>query len=361
MMTPIQSVINNSIKIINKVEQKILVYMMANLFTLERKNYQSMARSCEQEYRAIYVSRDLANPCIDYLENKLIEKVQTYSTHSNPGKLIIDFTMILKPYSYKMDGTTYDRDGCLNYTMKGFSIGVVSWTNGCITIPCGYQSWFREKDVGDLYRKKTEIVQDLISYYQSKIPFDEILLDGAFASKQMLEYYLNNNLKFTVRIPKNRKITTTDGECAQLQKHSSLYLKRNQKFKSVRANIQGMDLFFTAHKRKGNRGKKEVVFIVSNVDRAAKKAVDTLKIRDKIEKCFRSSKQYLGLKDCQSTSSEKQKMHILSTMYLYACLQILRHVKKKKNIEEIVHIFRRQKLSPIALKYALEIETIIRC
>jgi hypothetical protein len=140
-----------------------------------------------------------------------------------------------------------------------------------------------------------------------------------------------------------------------------LQLKRNQKFKTVKASMKGMSLFFTARKRKGKNNTKETVFIVSR-HRAAtpKNTVRTYARRNNIEKFFRTSKQYLGLRDCQSTSLEKQRMHIFSVMLSYATLEILKVAKKKKNPEAIIAVLRRQKTPHLFHEYNFLVETIMR-
>jgi Transposase DDE domain len=358
MTTLGQSVIKKSEKIIAHISSKTSIYIFSLLLTTERKNYTSMARSCHKTYGEIYVKNDVVPDYIDYNEKMLISIVHKLSSKEVPGKLIIDFTMIVKAYSSQIQNTTYDRDGCLKYVMKGLSIGVAAWTNGTVTIPLTFKNWFRKKDAPETYKKKAIIAQEIITELRTIIPFDELLLDGDFASFEMLKFYTSNGFKFTVRIPRNRKITTDDGEESQLQFHSSLQLKKNEKYKTVQASIKGLSLFFTAHKRNGNNNKKEVVFIVSNVNRVPRTCVESYSIRSNVEKFFRTAKQSLGLTDCQSTDAGKQRMHITAVMNAYARLQLVKFYKGKQCVEEIIHILRRQKSTPGFNEYVDLIKTI---
>jgi Transposase DDE domain len=91
-----------------------------------------------------------------------------------------------------------------------------------------------------------------------------------------------------------------------------------------------------------NKNTKEVVFIVSSIKRTAKEHVIEYGKRWAVEKFFRTSKQHLGLIDCQSTSNKKQRLHIFSALISYAILETTRIDKKKKSIEDVLHLIRHQ-------------------
>ena len=66
MTTLGQSVIKNSKKIILIISKKTSTYIFSLLCTIERKNYTSMARTCNKSYDEIYIKNDIAKDCIDY-------------------------------------------------------------------------------------------------------------------------------------------------------------------------------------------------------------------------------------------------------------------------------------------------------
>src|SRR5687768_13883006 len=96
---------------------------------------------------------------------------------------------------------------------KGFSAGFIAWTNGKIIIPFDYSLWMRKKDIKDenrVYKTKTELTKELVlAAKKSGIPFNEIRVDGAFATEEMFDFVKANNLGITARIPSNRVIVTT--------------------------------------------------------------------------------------------------------------------------------------------------------
>jgi len=106
---------------------------------------------------------------------------------------------------------------------------------------------------------------------------------------------------------------------------------------------KGFLLHFTAQKRNGNSGTKEVVFIVSDLYRPAKEHVKAYEKRWPGEKFHRTGKQSLGLSHCQSTNDAKQKFHFHLVMVSYTVLQLMQIDQQKQSVEEVLHPIRRQK------------------
>jgi hypothetical protein len=175
-------------------------------------------------------------------------------------------------------------------------------------------------------------------------------LDGAFATVDMFNFLIAEKIHFTMRIATNRVVISADGEYS-LTNHPKLKMERNQKFKTVRASYKGILLYFTAHKRKGKKGTKEVVFIVSDLLRDPKKHVQAYNNRWPCEKNMRTSKQYIGLSHCQSTNYDKQRFHIFAVMVTYTVLQLIKFDQKKKSVEDILNSIRSQKTTAILFKY----------
>ncbi|MBD3231451.1 transposase [Candidatus Dependentiae bacterium] len=106
-----------------------------------------------------------------------------------------------------------------------------------------------------------------------------------------------------------------------------------------------MECFFTAHKRYSNSGKSSnIVYIISSLNIPAKEQAKTYNIRWNIEKMFRTTKQSLGLVDCQCLEIEKQRTHILSVFFAFAKLEEQKIFKRKKSIEQVLMDLRIQKI-----------------
>jgi hypothetical protein len=295
MTTAVQSVIKNISQVTSKISKKVSMYVALIILTPERKNYASMAQSNKIAYEKVYIRNKAVGDYIDESSRFLLSLVKSRATDENQGYLIVDFTLLQKPYAEHIPSVTYDYDGTTKRTQKGMSVGFIFWSDGIITIPLNFQFWLRKKDAGELYRKKTDIVKELIIWTkENKVPFSEIKLDGAFASEDMLLFLTMENIGFTIRIPSNR-IVTTKNCTAQLSQLPDLKLIRNQKYKTVFGVYKKIGCYFTAHKRKGKKGTHEVVFIVSSFDRIPEEQVKSYDKRWPAEKYFRTDKQHLGL------------------------------------------------------------------
>lgn len=359
MTTYIQRVIKKNSKVTIKVPKKISKHVTMMIGTNGKKNHASMARLNNVSYRDLHIKKNEVNDCIKESEKFLIETVKNLATEENKGFLIADFTFLQKLFAQNIPSITYDYSGTEKRVSKGLSTGFLFWSNGEITVPLNFNFWRRYKDVGELYAKKTDLVKSLILYAKiNEIPFQEILLDGAFPSKDMLHFLDNEQVKYTIRIPKNRKITSKEGSY-KLSEHPALTLQKNQKYKTVQGEYKGIHAYFTVHKRTGKNNTKETVYIISNVNRPSAQHVAVFAQRWGAEKCFRSMKQYLGLADCQSTDADKQKLHIFMVMISYTVLQLLKSDKKKYSVEAILHLIRFQKKHHFLFDYTHLEQTIM--
>ncbi len=294
-----------------------------------------MARSNNVIYNRVYVTADEAEKLIEETKSSLIKLIHQTANHEK-GTLVIDFTLIKKVYAHQIDRVTYDYDGNTKRSCKGLSTGFAVWTNEKVTIPCDFLFWQRKKDFGELYKKKSELVKELVIALRPLIPFSEVRLDGAFASHHMIDFFEEQKLNYTIRIPRNRVVRDKKG-LYQLKNHPVFKFKRNQKYKTIRAYYKDIQCYFTAQKCRGRKGTNEIIFIVSNIWRTAKNHVKYYNRRWCVEKFIRTAKQHLGLGDCQSTSEKKQQAHIYLVMYAYAILEVNRNYKRKKFVESVLH------------------------
>lgn len=353
MATSIQSVLKNLSEVIHQVPSKISLHIALMLMSSERKNYASMARANNISYNRVYIRTDdeaeeLVAVCTEFLQS-LIKYI---AAEKDAGYLIIDFTVLLKRFAECIPDVTYDYDGVTKRVEKGLSLALMVWSNGDVTIPFNIDFWLKKKDAGELYRKKTEIAQQLILLaIEHGIPVKEVRLDGAFASVDMMQFLLDRGIDFTMRMHSNRVVKSAQGE-HKLSEQPKLKMKRNEKFKTIRASYKKIkNLYFTGHKRKCKNDESEVVYIVSSVKRKPKAHVEAYSQRWPVEKKIRTGKQHLGATHCQSTSKAKQKFHIFSVMVSYAILQLAKIDKRKNSVEEILHLIRRQKQYDVISRY----------
>ena len=319
-------------------------YIAALLISSGKKNCASMSYELEVPYNSIYEFLDPKNFQEASLKQYLIAMVHVYSTEQNKGIFIVDSTQIVKLYAKKLECCCYDFSNSMKLVVKGMSCVTSVWTNGKIVIPLDFSFWTRKKDLKNdaNYKKKTDISKDLISELKDKIPFEYIALDGEYGSESFLTFLHKNNLKYSIRIPKNRRVLIGNTD-AQLKKQPFFQLKKNERYKTATGSYKGIPALFTSQKRKGKNGTKQIVFVVSNLESLTpKQHILSYERRWPIEKMFRTLKQSLGIQHCQSNSRKKQRAHIYATFLAFAELEKQKIYKKKKSPEEILKIIHIQ-------------------
>lgn len=317
-------------------------YTSGIIFCKERKTCTKMGASLEVPHDKVYRFLQNAANMLSFFPEKLTNIAYELAS-KNRGWFVLDDTALNKQYAEMMEGLCDVFDSAEKCARKGFSLVVIAWTDGNITIPLGFHCWFAKEIAKDDYKTKIVLAQELIQSYWGKIPADCVLLDGLYCSCEMIVFFLSNKIHFEMRIPKNR-IVIIAGLSSKLSQHPLLKLPGNTHAKTSVVSWHGLQLFVTAQKRT-NHGEKEIVYQVSSLDILAKEHVLLYQIRWLIETVFRTTKQYLGIGNCSALSIEKQKAHFYAVFYCYSMLQINRTKCKNSNIETIINRLREGKPS----------------
>jgi len=325
-------------------------YILGLLLSTGKKNCAAMSSNLGISYNSIYKYFDDFEYQKNIVKDFLINMVKIHATKENPGILVVDTSQILKLYARKIKVLCYDFNNSIKFAARGMSCVTAVWSNGKIVIPLDFDFWVRKKDLktNEKYRKKTEISKELILELKTKISFAYVVLDGEYGNKDFLEFLHKNELYYSIRMPKNRKVSINGPELF-LKDQPILKHKRNERYKSAEGTYKGILSNFVSHKRNGKNGTKQVVFIVSNLKGLSpREHVEAYSGRWPIEKMFRTLKQSLGLQQCQSISTKKQHAHIFATFLAFVELEIQKNNKKKRSPEQILKTMRVQ--NPVKIK-----------
>ena len=227
--------------------------------------------------------------------------------------------------------------------------------------PWGFLGMGNKKSAADKYVSKKQLVQDALRKILRMISCDEVLVDGEFSSKDMLKFFAEEGIEFTARIARNRIAETDDGTKTQLQLNKAFRLTKNRKSKTAGALIDGGRYQITAVKSNSKHAKHNVVFIISTKKRAPKEHVKTYKTRWVIEKFFRTTKQSLGLEDCQAHSIDAIKQHIIAALSMFTALEETKFVKKQKSVEAVLAIAKSKNRGLLSSQYIDLIESFMKC
>lgn len=339
-MCTIQSVLN-CLKNINASTKH---YVLNLMLTHRRKNCAAMADSNGSSVKKLYSFLSNAKINMQEIEKELLLLASETKKESVLRALVIDPTAIIKSHSKKIEKVCYDRTGCSKRVERCIVPVYAALTDKNITIPFGLEFWVQEKNTGKKkYKSKIQITQELILNAKKKgIMFDYVALDGIFPVQKMFDFFeKNSELKFIMRIPKSRLVKIGNGAPIALKNQPLLKLERNEREKTVQAELYGKTYFFTAQKRKTPSGDWETVFLVSNMDLPAKEQVAAYALRWPIEKMIRTTKQKFGTTQCQVLKASKQQAHIMAGFLLYSIIDSLKKDKQKISVDEIVNDIRK--------------------
>lgn len=316
--------INEVFKTVNiSLPKNVQIYFMGLLTTEGKKTCTRMADQLSVSHDLI--NRSLNDASFSYHEQQLlfIELVNLIATPENPGHLCGDDTC-MRRHSAKMQGVSYMHSGVDNKIVKGQSPVILAWSNSEVIIPIAWDFWL-SKDSTSTYRSKPQIMQELIAQVNGKVPFKYVLLDGLYQSEAMMEYLDSQKINFEMRFPKNRKVKATENEdSVKIKNHKAFRLQRNQRSKARIGIINGKKRYIAIEKKKNRLGEYETYYLISNFEKTAKEYFSIYALRWNIEQLFRTTKQSLGLADCQAINLNKQKQHIFSVFSTFAIAEIIK-------------------------------------
>ena len=177
--------------------------------------------------------------------------------------LVIDDTALAKHFAKVLEGLGFVYDSNESDTVKGYKIVVLCWTNQIVTIPLAFAFWLPEELSIKPFKTKLELAIDLVNEYKSKVDYYGILLDGLYASEDMMSFFEENNIIYYMKLPRNRKVKSNPHSISfKIGDNLAFRLKGNTRSKLFTAYFGKKVRYITAQKRK--KGDYETVYIVSN-------------------------------------------------------------------------------------------------
>jgi len=115
--------------------------------------------------------------------------------------LILDDTVIPKPFAIAMEGLAWGFSSQERRPVLGFSLVLLVWTNGVLRIPLGIRMWHKGGP------SKYELAQELLSYARNRLrcPPEYVVFDAWYPSKSLLKRLRDYGWYFVCRLKKNRR------------------------------------------------------------------------------------------------------------------------------------------------------------
>lgn len=294
-------------------------------------------KTCESLAREMGISGDTVNKYLEQQSPDLFERIAAATKILKRKKLylLLDDTLITKTYSRCIEGTSDNYSSSDRTIQRSLCSIVAMLTDGKIAIPIDQAIWSaREVDPVN-YKTKVVLSQGIIEEVKKHVDIDIVIIDGLYATVEMMQWLNDNNIKFEMRFHSNRKIRVNN-QNFKIKECPFFKLNGYRTERTIAGSWHDIKLYFTGIIRWFRNGESTIVFQVSNYKTSAQQHKKIYGYRWNIEKFFRTAKQHLGLNDCQSRKKEKQENHIINVFIAYTVAQHERIKLKCKNVEEAI-------------------------
>jgi hypothetical protein len=307
----------------------VAVYV-SGLTVLERKQTQSRIASTIGQ-----VTHDALNRLAGELSELypqmavcLVSLITLITGIYDSGYIILDDTVVPKPFSRLVAGTYVDYDHTQRRYVRCHRIVVVIWTNGFIYIPIAFAFW-HHRDFVRRYRTKNQIARILIYYIvRHHIPFSYLTFDNWYASKQNLSFFDKLGIKFVTRLRNNTWIVheNENQKIHKLTKYECHYYDRLnayvRRFEVKYPRFGIGSLAIVKNDKHEEPGRTKYLF-TNDLSLTNRQLVSRYRSRWHIEIFFRTCKQYFGLAACQAQLMPQVILHARMVFLAYALTQLL--------------------------------------
>ena len=219
------------------------------------------------------------------------------------GYLIIDDTVIAKPFATAIQGLAWVFSSQERRPVYGFSLVLLVWTNGVLRIPLGLRLW---RNGGP---SKYELALELLSYARNRLRCRPayVLFDAWYPSRRLLKRIGDYGWYVVCRLKKNRRF---NGQ--------PLRAYRRHPYWAETGRLTGGQQILVV--RYGAK-----YFATNRLTLPAAEVRRLYRIRTQIEEVIRVCKDQLGLSGCQARSERAQRHHFTCCLVAFCVLERERH------------------------------------
>lgn len=274
----------------------------------------------------------------------ILEKIAIH-LFRNKKRLFLSFddTLIKKIFSQFIEGTDVFFDTKTNQMVMSYKLLIASITDGKYAIPLRCSFLPSKRAMENAAAFKEELVKKIILEIQKIFPNHIIIVtaDGAFATKSLLSWAVDNSIFAEMRMHSNR-VVQYNGKSSKISDIKELIPKGRHMARTIQAIWHDIPLEITAQRRIDKHGEESIVYQAATYKASPSQHVAAYKNRWSIEKINRTTKQYVGLQECFSTKLDTQLQHVASVLLAYAFAQVEMKKQRLANPEEAIRYFRQQ-------------------
>jgi hypothetical protein len=310
-------------------------YVEALVFCQKRKVCTNLAKELNESHDSLYYEFKKAS---DKPEETIanLECIAQDVLDLQNSFLIFDDSQLSKMYAQNMEGLETGYDGSTHRPCLGIKMLNMMLADKDFKISINAVPFVSKALAGDDCKSKSQIAVELADDLRKRIPFHRMLADAHFSTKDSIKSLSLLKISYLMKISNNKKVSIKE-DYGQLKK--IFRLKRNQRVASVKGYFDGIECYFYAVKIENG----STIYLISNDSIDPYKAIGIYRIRWNIELFHRTAKQYLGLKDCQMLSIEKQRQHALYVMQAYNLSVIEAKKLKLECVEDYINLVRDSK------------------
>jgi hypothetical protein len=239
----------------------------------------------------------------DWSGQRLLElAVRTLFTWER-GYLIIDDTVIPKPFATAIEGLAWVFSSQAHQPVYGLSLVLLVWTNGPLRIPLGMRLWRK----GGL--SKYALALELLSYARNRLRCrpEYVLFDAWYPSRALLKRSRDYGWYFVCRLNKNRRFNG----------HAVRHHRRHPDWAECGWLSGGLKVLVVRYGKKYDA--------TNRLTLSAPEVRRLYRWRAQVEEVMRVCKDQLGLRGCQARSARAQQHHISCCLAACCVLEWERH------------------------------------
>jgi hypothetical protein len=222
------------------------------------------------------------------------------------GSLIIDDTVVPKPFATAMEGLAWVFSSQEHKSVYGFSVVLLIWTDGSVRIPLGIRLW--HKGGPSKYVLALELLSD--ARHRWRCHPEYVLFDAWYPSKALLKRLRDDGWYFVC------------------------WLKKNRRFNGQPLRAYRRHPYWAATGRLSGGLKVLVVRYGAKYDATNRLTLPAAEVRRlyrgrvQIEEVIRVCKDQLGLIGCQARSERAQLHHLTGCLIAFCVLERERHDRR---------------------------------
>jgi len=232
-------------------------------------------------------------------QNPLMFTVQRLFGVLKGGCLIIDDTVVAKPYAKSLEGASFVYSSVLERTVYGYAVVFLCWTNGRLTLPLSWR-WYQKGKAS-----KVDLAQDLLeeASHLWKLQPQLVVFDAWYAADRILSQLQSYGWQFICQIKQNRVVS-----CAPIKE--DLTKDGDSLVGMVTNRVKG-----TIIRHDGK------FFCTNDLSLSSPEIASFYGYRWAIEGVFRFTKNQLHLQECQARSQTAQETHLASCILAFLLIQ----------------------------------------